>query len=117
MIVGYHLLPFFAATLFTFYTGLVSIQAQNNTGLDSIKVTGTLKWKDSTIKAFPKKVKISSRFNPLFVASADVDSLGSYSATLPVGSYMIEPAVKYHYYDAYIRVDEETSKLLVDIQK
>jgi len=96
------------------YWAPLAIYAQND--VDSVKVTGKLIWQDTTIKGFPKKVKIISRYNPLFVSSAEVDSLGNYSTVLPADSYMIAPAVPYHYYDAFIRIDTKQSKLFCELK-
>lgn len=84
---------------------------------DSIQVSGHLKWRDSTIQGFPTKVKISSRYDPFYVVSAEVDSTGNFSVFLPTGSYLIELAVPYHHHDSFVRIDENRSKLFVELNE
>jgi CubicO group peptidase (beta-lactamase class C family) len=103
--------------IFVLYFGMASTKAQND--YDSVRVTGKLKWRDSSIDKLPSKVKITSRYDPFFISSAEIDSLGNYSSVLPIGSYIIAPASKYHWQrdwdQKFIRIDEEKSKVQIAI--
>ncbi len=104
---------FFVFGLLLGCTGILQAQAKG----DSVSITGKLTWRDSTINKFPSKVKIISRYDPFFVLSAKVDSLGRYSSTLPIGSYTITPATKYHWQrdwnQKFVRINTEKSRIRI----
>lgn len=96
---------------------LWSVPTEAQHANDSVRVKGKLKWRDSTIGKFPSKVKIASRYDPFFISSAAVDTSGNYSAVLPMGSYCIAPASKYHWQrdwdQKFVRIDEDKSKIQI----
>lgn len=98
---------------------VISVQSQNI--VDSITLSGTLQWRDTSIKRFPKEVKIRSAYDPTFVTSAQVDSLGNYTTQLPKGTYLISPSLKYHFQrnwdQSFVRIDDQKSRLIVPLDR
>ncbi|RPJ77463.1 MAG: hypothetical protein EHM20_06190, partial [Alphaproteobacteria bacterium] len=80
-------------------------------------INGRMKWENDSIKGFPGNIRITSTTNPSLWAKSPIDSIGRYSAELPVGTYKISPFYNTKGLgDNFIRIDSKKSTVLVDLK-
>lgn len=77
-----------------------------------VKLEGALKWKGEKLEKFPQKVRLTAVGQPSFWVQAAVDSLGKYSAKVPVGNYKVSLVEELVFveWDAAVRIKGEASQ-------
>ncbi|MCP9237976.1 serine hydrolase [Lewinella sp. JB7] len=102
--------------ILVFICNLIKAQSAD---IESIPVEGQIKWSNDSIKFFPNKVVIQSKYDPTYIRFLDVDSLGHFSSILPVGEYVANTLSKYHWQrnwdQGFIRINDYTSKIIFKI--
>ena len=83
-----------------------------------VTINGRFVWADSSITGFPEMVKITSANKPNDPKLQEVDSLGRFEVTLPVGTYTLAPQLNYHWMgEDLVRIDDRRSPLDVNLVK
>ncbi len=82
--------------------------------VDSVEVSGRVKWKKTGITGYPSELKILSETKQVYITP--IDSTGTYHIHLPVGAYTLTPFRHYHWMDEeYIRINEAISNISINL--